>query len=252
MKMMTESKTVHFNGKESNVRELTTQEIQTLLERINHDAHQVLEERFRQWAESKGLTLKKQNKNDDRTFLAVLPDLGGMAVISVSFIARNACKNWLVYGSSIKESIGPDEDHDDWAEPDFSIRAVGYKLTSKGTPSLQESEKCETYLNYWSGDAAGRMNNTVFESPVQKDIREREAEMVKVREDMQIRWENKRREIVQKAFGVGVTEAWDEFNEEAKTSLVESAKKVISENPEAFEAARIKAERRADEQSTVA
>ena len=231
-KYMRETLRVGFNGEESDVYELTTQQIQTLLERINQDAHQMLEDRFLNWAVKEGITLQKQKKGDDRTFLAVLPDLGGMAVTSVTFIARNPDKNYLVYGSSIKESIGPDEYNEGWAEPDFSIRAIGYKLTAQGYPSQQDSEKCETYLNYWEGE-----KHTVFESPVQKDIREREAEMVKVREDMQIRWENKRREIVQKAFGVGVAEAWDEFNEEAKTSLVESAKKVISENSQTTETA---------------
>ena len=239
-KYMRETLSITFNGEESDVFTLTTPQIQTLIERINKDAHQVLEDRFLNWAIREGIADVKQKKGDDRTFLAVLPDLGGMAVISVSFIARNADKNWLTYGSSIKESTGPDEDNDDWAEPDFSIRAIGYKLTAQGYPSQQDSEKCETYLHYWEGQ-----KRTVFESPVQKDIREREAEMTKMREDMQ-------RELVQKAFGDRVTEAWDEFNEEAKTGLVESAKKFISENSQAIEDASIKAERRADEQSTVA
>jgi len=211
-KYMRETLNVVFNGEESDVFTLATPQIQTLLERINHDAHQVLEDRFVSWAVKEGITLKKQSKNDDRTFLAVLPDLGGMAVTSVTFLSRNACKNWLTYGSSIKESIGPDEDNEDWAEPDFTIRAIGYKLTSKGTPSLQESEKCETYLRFWEEEY-----QTVFESPVQKDIREREEDMANFQDDLH-------KDLVEKAFGSRATENWNTFNSQVKDALYSAAR----------------------------
>lgn len=204
---------IQFNGEESDVFTLTTQQIQTLIERINHDAHQVLEDRFLNWAVKEGLTLHKQKKGDDRTFLAVLPDLGGMAVTSVSFLSRNPDKDWLVYGSSIKESIGPDEENEDWAEPDFSIRAIGYKLTAQGYPSQQDSEKCEAYLNYWEGE-----KHTVFESSVQKDIREREAEMIEFKDGLH-------KEVVEKTFGKDVVKTWDTFSDEVKGELYSAAKK---------------------------
>lgn len=214
---MRETLNITFNGEESDVFTLTTQQIQTLLERINKDAHQVLGDRFANWAVKEGITLKKQSKNDDRVFLAVLPDLGGMAVTSVTFLSRNPSKNWLVYGSSIKESIGPDEDNDDWVEPDFSIRAIGYKLTSKGTPSLQESEKCETYLHFWEDE-----NQTVFESTAQKDIRMREEDMADFQDGLH-------KHLVEKAFGNSATENWGNYSDEVKGSLYSAARKAAKE-----------------------
>ena len=100
---------------------------------------------------------------------------------------------------------------------------MSYLISSDGKTPIAVTNREIKFKKFASAEV-------LFESPVQKDIREREAEMAKGREDMQ-------RELVQKAFGVGVTEAWEEFNEEAKTSLVESAKKFLSENSQTTETA---------------
>lgn len=217
---------IQFNGEESDVFTLTTQQLQTLLERINQDAHQVLENRFLNWAVKEGIADVKQKKGDDRTFLAVLPDLGGMAVTSVTFLSRNPDKNWLVYGSSIKESIGPDENNEDWAEPDFTIRVKGYKLTAQGYPSQQDSEKCETYLHYWEGK-----KHTVFESPVQKDIREREEDMVEFRRELEEERktieEKKMTQVVADAFGEEALANWDKLTDAAKKNVAAAASSIL-------------------------
>jgi hypothetical protein len=248
MKMMTELKTVHFNGKESNVNELSTEEIQTLIERVNRDAHQVLTDRFTDWAVSNGIDARaiKQKKSDDRSFFALLPDFGGMAVSSITFLARNPDRNWLTYGYSTKELLEPNEHDDEWSKPDYSIRVKGYKLTSQGLPSQADSEKVGTWMCYWE-----QHGETHFESSAMRDERERKERALRNRS------ETMRKDVIE-VFGNSVAEKFDSMTPEDQTAFWglalknAPAKEVVSENSQAIEDARIKADRRADEQSTIA